>query len=138
MKDSYTLERISKNSKDISLIMTKSKPSRYGIWNAKNHDCQELGAVIYNHSDIEPHDDIFMSSKNDDTYYVSIFSKSGQPDNTSFVILYSVDQIDSDRGRGYFMTYNKFLELQENERLHKEGEEVDVDVEKYSDIKEWK
>jgi hypothetical protein len=138
MKDSYTLERISKNSKDISLIMTKSKPSRYGIWNAKNNDWQELGGVIYNDSYIEPDDDIFMSSKNDDTYYVSIFSKSGQPDNTSFVILYSVDQIDSDRGRGYFMTYNKFLELQENERLHKEGEEVDVDVEKYSDIKEWK
>ena len=138
MMDSYTLERISKNSKDISLIMTKSRPSRYGIWNAKNNDWQELGGVIYDDSYIEPDDDIFMSSKNDDTYYVSIFSKSGQPDNTSFVILYSVDQIDSDKGRGYFMTYNKFLELQENERLHKEGEESDVDVEKYSDIKEWK
>jgi len=138
MMDSYTLERISKNSKDISLIMTKSRPSRYGIWNAKNNDWQELGGVIYDDSYIEPDDDIFMSSKNDDTYYVSIFSKSGQRDNTSFVILYSVDQIDSDKGRGYFMTYNKFLELQENERLHKEGEESDVDVEKYSDIKEWK
>jgi hypothetical protein len=137
-KDMYEMERTSKNSNDISLYKTKSRPTKYGIWNAKNNDWQELGGVIYDDSYIEPDDDIFMSSKNDDTYYVSVFSKSGQPDNTSFVILYSVDQIDSDRGRGYFMTYNKFLELQENERLHKEGEEVDVDVEKYSDIKEWK
>jgi hypothetical protein len=137
-KDMYEMERTSKNSNDISLYKTKSRPTKYGIWNAKNNDWQVLGGVIYDDSYIEPDDDIFMSSKNDDTYYVSVFSKSGQPDNTSFVILYSVDQIDSDRGRGYFMTYNKFLELQENERLHKEGEEVDLDVEKYSDIKEWK
>lgn len=137
-KDTYDLVRVSQNSNDVVLYITKQKPSKYGIWNSKNNDWYEKNGVTYNDSYKEPDDDIFMSSKNDDVYYVSVFSKSGQPDNTSFVILYSINQIDSNRARGYFMTYDKFLELQENERLHKEGEEVDVDVEKHSDIKEWK
>jgi hypothetical protein len=41
--------------------------------------------------------------------------------------------------RGYFMTYDKFLELKENERLSKEGQtDVDTEIGNYSDIKEWK
>jgi hypothetical protein len=37
------------------------------------------------------------------------------------------------------MTYSKFLELQENEKLYGEGQtDVDTDIQNYSDIKEWK
>jgi hypothetical protein len=137
MKDTYNLIRMSKNSDDISLYITKSKPSKYGIWNAKNNDWQEVGGITYDDIYSDPTSEVFKSSKDDKRYFGQIFNTSGQPDNRSFVVLYSSSQ--EDKAMGYFMTYNKFLELKENERLYKEGQEdIDTDIENYSDIKEWK
>ena len=53
------------------------------------------------------------------------------------MILYPT--VKEEKARGFFMTYDTFLDLKENERLYKEGQtDVDTDVEKHSDIKEWK
>jgi len=85
----------------------------------------------------DPTPSIMTSSKDNKRYLVQIFSTNkGQTDNTSFVILYSSDR--EGMARGYFMTYNKFLELKENEKLSKEGQtDIDTEIGNYSDIKEW-
>jgi len=136
-KDTYDLIRVSRNSNNVVLYRTKQKPSKYGIWNSKNNDWQEVGGITYDDIYSDPTSEVFKSSKDDKRYFGQIFNTSGQPDNRSFVVLYSSSQ--EDKAMGYFMTYNKFLELKENERLYKEGQEdIDTDIENYSDIKEWK
>ena len=129
--------RVSRNSNNVVIYRTKTKPSKYGIWNSKNNDWQEVGGITYDDVYSDPTSEVFKSSKDDKRYFGQIFNTSGQPDNRSFVVLYSSSQ--EDKAMGYFMTYNKFLELKENERLYKEGQEdIDTDIENYSDIKEWK
>ena len=137
-KDTYDLVRVSQNSNDVVLYRTKLKPSKYGIWNSKKNDWQEQGGITYNDAYTDPTPSIMTSSKDNKRYLVQVFSTNkGQTDNTSFVILYSSDR--EGMARGYFMTYNKFLELKENERLSKEGQtDVDTEIGNYSDIKEWK
>ena len=136
-EDNYDLVRLSKNSNDVSLYRTKQKPSKYGIWNANKNNWQEVGGITYDDTYSDPTSEVFKSSKDDKRYFGQIFNTSGQPNNRSFVVLYSSSQ--EDKAMGYFMTYNKFLELKENERLYKEGQEdIDTDIENYSDIKEWK
>ena len=137
-KDTYDLVRVSQNSNDVVLYRTKSKPSKYGIWNSKKNDWQEQGGIIYNDSYVDPTPSVMTSSKDNKRYLVQVFSSSkGQPDNSSFVIIYSSDR--EGMARGFFMTYSKFLELKENERLSKEGQtDIDTEIGNYSDIKEWK
>jgi hypothetical protein len=137
-KDTYDLVRVSQNSNDVVLYRTKSKPSKYGIWNSKKNDWQEQGGITYNDVYTDPTPSVMSSSKDNKRYLVQVFSvNKGQTDNRSFVILYSSDR--EGMARGYFMTYDKFLELKENERLSKEGQtDVDTEIGNYSDIKEWK
>jgi hypothetical protein len=136
-KDTYELVRISKNSSDVVLYKTKSKPSKYGIWNSKKFDWQEQGGITYNDNYNDPTTNVFKSSKDNKRYLTQIFNTSGQPNNSSFVVLYPTSA--EDMARGFFMTYDKFLELKENEKLYGEGQtDMDTDIENYSDIKEWK
>jgi len=138
-KDTYDLIRISKNSNNVVLYGTKLKPSKYGIWNSKKGNWQEQGGITYDDVYTYPKSVIIKSSKEPDRRYLAqIYSvNNGQPDNKSFVVLYSDKR--EDMARGFFMTYSKFLELQENEKLYGEGQtDVDTDIQNYSDIKEWK
>lgn len=136
-KDTYELVRISKNSSDVVLYKTKSKPSKYGIWNSKKFDWQEQGGITYSDNYNDPTTNVFKSSKDSKRYLTQIFNTSGQPNNSSFVVLYPTSV--EDMARGFFMTYDKFLELKENEKLYGEGQtDIDTDIGNYSDIKEWK
>lgn len=136
-KDTYDLVRVSQNSNDVVLYRTKLKPSKYGIWNSKKNDWYEKNGITYNDVYTDPSTNVFTSSKDNKRYLVQIFNESGGPSNSSFVILYPT--VKEEKARGFFMTYNTFLDLKENERLYKEGQtDVDTDVEKHSDIKEWK
>jgi hypothetical protein len=136
-KDTYDLVRVSQNSNDVVLYRTKLKPSKYGIWNSKRNDWYEKNGVTYNDIYKDPSTNVFTSSKDNKRYLVQIFNESSEPNNSSFVILYPT--VKEEKARGFFMTYNTFLDLKENERLYKEGQtDIDTDVEKHSDIKEWK
>jgi hypothetical protein len=136
-KDTYDLVRVSQNSNDVVLYRTKVKPSKYGIWNSKKNDWYEKNGITYNDVYKDPSSNVFSSSKDNKRYLVQIFNESGGPTNSSFVILYPT--VKEEKARGFFMTYNTFLDLKENEKLFKEGQtDVNTDVETYSDIKEWK
>jgi hypothetical protein len=136
-KDTYDLVRVSQNSNDVVLYRTKVKPSKYGIWNSKKNDWYEKNGITYNDVYKDPSSNVFSSSKDNKRYLVQIFNESGSPTNSSFVILYPT--VKEEKARGFFMTYNTFLDLKENEKLFKEGQtDVNTDVETYSDIKEWK
>ena len=136
IENTYKPYRKCKMSSDIEIFVTYTNPKRYGIYNILKAEWLNQNGKIYQPEYRDPTTTVFRSP-DDPTkrYIVEIYNKSSQPSDDSFVSLY----LNTDRAvKGIFMSYGSWLKLKENERLHKEGENVDVDVEKHGDIKEIK
>lgn len=126
-------QRKSLKNGDISLFENR-RTKRFGLFNKSKGEWVTLGGVTYDDFYKKVDDDIFISDDGD-TFTVEVYSlasNTNAPDQSSFYIVIPID----DNINGYFVSHNKWLELQE--KLHREDEETNFDRENDSDISEIK
>jgi len=123
--DYYVDARISLNKNHISLYKSRST-SKYGIYNLRDDNWVNHNGITY--------DDVYnqvteklYKTKDGKRYYVFIYSRSSQPNETSFYIVIPQGEID-----GYFISAVKWdeLKLQMIRDENPENTNVDYDPER--------
>lgn len=123
--DYYVDARISLNKNHLSLYKSRST-SKYGIYNLRDDNWVNHNGITY--------DDVYnqvteklYKTKDGKRYYVFIYSRSSQPNETSFYIVIPQGEID-----GYFISAVKWdeLKLQMIRDENPENTNVDYDPER--------
>ena len=123
-------QKISLKNNGLSLFQSR-RSKKFGVFNTTKGDWVTFNGVTYDDVFSKVSDDVFISDDGD-MFTVEVYSKSSVPDESSFYIVIPID----DSINGYFVSHNKWLELQE--KLEKEGEETNFDRENDSDMSEIK
>jgi hypothetical protein len=123
-------QRKSLKNNSVSLFENR-RTKKYGIFNKSLGDWVTLGGNSYDDYFNKIDDDVFISDDGN-TFTVEVYSKSSNPDNSSFYIVIPID----DSINGYFVSHNKWSQLQE--KLHREDEETNFNPNDDSDIAEIK
>jgi hypothetical protein len=103
---------------------------KYGLYNSRSAKWLTINGVSYDPSYSEIELDIYVDD-NDKSYVVETYSKSGEPDDTSFYCIFPVGS-DSERAAAHFITAETFKKLAT--KMHPKDEGDDSDSVRISDI----
>lgn len=133
--DFYVDERISLNKPHLSLYKSRSN-SKFGIYNLIEDNWVKHNGVIYDDEYVELKKRNFYKTKDGKRFIVIIYSRTGQPDETSFYVV--IPFSSGDTYDGYFVSGKMWNDLKVKliEDQNPENTNVDFDPEKEGDIKE--
>lgn len=128
--DFYVDERLSLNKEYLSLYQSRTT-GKFGIYNLKEDNWVNHNGITYDDEYKEVSDKLYKT-KDGKRFYVSIYSRSSTPDQTSFYVVIPVGDID-----GYFISATKWEELKlqlvrddnpENTNVDYDPETDDTDI----------
>lgn len=128
--DFYVDERLSLNKEYLSLYQSRTT-GKFGIYNLREDNWVNHNGITYDDEYKEVSDKLYKT-KDSKRFYVSIYSRSSTPDQTSFYVVIPVGDID-----GYFISATKWEELKlqlvrddnpENTNVDYDPETDDTDI----------
>lgn len=128
--DFYVDERLSLNKEYLSLYQSRTT-GKFGIYNLREDNWVNHNGITYDDEYKEVSDKLYKT-KDGKRYYISIYSRSAEPNQTSFYVVVPVGDID-----GYFISATKWEELKlqlvrddnpENTNVDYDPETDDTDI----------
>jgi hypothetical protein len=121
MSTSFNVARESLDNSALALFESK-ETHKYGLYNSRSAKWLTIDGVTYepNYNEIEL--EIYVDDE-DKSYVVETYSKSGEPDETSFYCLFPVGS-DSEKASAHFITAKAFKIL--STKIHPKDEDSDT------------
>ena len=133
--DFYVDERLSLDKDYLSLYKNRTS-NKFGIYNLKEDNWVNFDGLTFD-DEYQQISEKAYKTKDGKRFFVLIYSKSSQPDNSSFYVLLPISGNKID---GYFVSAKKWeeLKIQLVGETNPEKTNTEFDPEKEGDIQEYK
>lgn len=110
LETEFKTARVSLDNKNIRLYRDRSS-QKYGLYHGMYGDFLKLNGIKYDafYEEIDTH---VIMTNDGEAYVVETYSKSAEPDNTSFYCIFPADS-EGKLINGHFLTHQQFLKLKE-------------------------